>query len=771
MSFYIKTVEGNQRQSTQALLQQIYAAMENGEREFVIDACGQHDIGGPLWSADGNLEFTVNNPGQRVGSMAMAGTTIIVEGSASADTGWLNAGGEIIVKGDSGDTTAHCAAAGKIFVGGRVGTRSGSLMKHDPAYDAPEFWVLKNTGSFSFEFMGGGTAVVCGIDSEEFDSVLGDRACVGMVGGTVYYRGKASGISPATKIMDLDDADKKFLAEGMPGFLKKIGREDVLNELLDMSAWKKVVAKTYQERMKSKSNKKGMNNFRMGDWVQGGIFGDIFPDDGKVVNMINRADARLRVPEWLNSMFMAPCEAGCPAGIPSQTRFNLLRQGNVEDAYRLILEYTPFPGSVCGSVCPNLCMEACTRCMIDSAANIKGLGRMSTFVNVTLPAIDSNHKIAVIGSGVGGLTAAWLLRLRGFDVTVFEKDDVVGGKLVNAVSRERLETKTIEAEIDRIKNSGIKFELNTCVDKQKLDQLEKEFDYVILAIGAYQPKLPPWEGKEKIASYLDFLKQVNAGKRPAVGKKVVVIGCGNSGMDVVFGAYACGAEQVTAIDIQQPAAFKNEIEHAERLGAKLIWPAFTDKITDKGILLKDGRLLEADTVFCCIGEAPILNPILPEKETDRGYLKVGEDFRLSDKVFAIGDMTKLGLLVAAIGAARETSMRITAECRNEVFAPRPRIRIPHERLSLGYFSAVDTTEAVEKPEQDFNRCISCGTCRDCEMCLRTCPEHAITRVVSAEKGTFEYVSDPDLCIGCGICAGVCPCGIWTMRDNPTPEGK
>ena len=122
----LTTYANNQRTSTQELLQQIYAAMDEGETEFAIDASGQHDIGGPLWSELGQpLKFVVSNPGQRVGSMGMPGTEIIVEGPAPADVGWLNAGATIVVKGDGGDTTGHCAADGLIYIGGRAGTRTG----------------------------------------------------------------------------------------------------------------------------------------------------------------------------------------------------------------------------------------------------------------------------------------------------------------------------------------------------------------------------------------------------------------------------------------------------------------------------------------------------------------------------------------------------------------------------------------------------------------------------------------------------------------------
>ena len=132
--------------------------------------------------------------------MGMEGTKIVVEGSAAADIGWLNSGAKIVVKGDAGDTAAHCAAGGKIYVGGRVGTRSGALMKHDPKFEQPEFWVLKNTGSFSFEFMSGGRAVICGYESDELPSVLGNRSCVGMVGGTVYVRGKFESIASCVEV-------------------------------------------------------------------------------------------------------------------------------------------------------------------------------------------------------------------------------------------------------------------------------------------------------------------------------------------------------------------------------------------------------------------------------------------------------------------------------------------------------------------------------------------------------------------------------------------
>ena len=117
----INTIENDKRTSTQNLMQEIWNAIDEGYTNFEIDACGQHNIGGSVWAKDGSeLNFYLKNPGQRVGSMGVKGTNIYVEGSAPADTGWLNSGAKIVVSGDSGDTTGHCAASGNIYIGGNV---------------------------------------------------------------------------------------------------------------------------------------------------------------------------------------------------------------------------------------------------------------------------------------------------------------------------------------------------------------------------------------------------------------------------------------------------------------------------------------------------------------------------------------------------------------------------------------------------------------------------------------------------------------------------
>ena len=762
--FKINTLEGHDRMSTQDLLLAISEALANGETEFDVAASGQHDIGGPLWHPEGKkLTFHVTNAGQRVGSMCLDNTEVIVEDSASADVGWLNAGGRIVVKGDAGDTAGHCAAGGTIYIGGRAGTRSGSLMKHDPLYEAPELWILKNVGSFSFEFMGGGRAVVCGYDSEQFTSVLGDRSCIGMVGGVLYFRGEAGGVSAEVKITALDAEDIAYLDGKMDDFLGAIEKNELRAELSKWDEWKKLRPLTFEERKPAKLE--SINEFRTTEWIKGGIFSDVCMDDFAVNTTVVTGTYRQRVPAWDNAKYAAPCEFNCPSGIPTQQRYHLLRQGKVEEAYKLVLDYTPFSGSVCGSVCPNPCMEGCSRASIDEAIQIGMLGRESIHVKIEKPKKRTGKKISVIGGGVAGLSAAWQLARKGHDVTVYDEFSAMGGKLEQAIPRTRLAHEILEAELQRVQEIGVAFVNNCKVDSKKFNEIKAQSDAVVVATGGHNPRVFPWPGKEKVVKGLEFQKAVNRGEHPEVGKHVLVIGAGNSGMDAALDAYEMGAEKVTCIDVQKPAAFAKEIAHFESLGGDIIWPVMTKEITDQGIIADDGRLIAGDMVIVTVGETPILDYLPEGLNKFRDWLVPQSDTSIMEGVFAAGDVVKPGRLTDAIGAGAKAAMAADAYVNQVDYTPQAqKAVVPKAQLSKAYFAKCHSCE-LPAANQDFNRCISCGTCRDCTMCLESCPEKAISKVVNAD-GTFEYVSNPERCIGCGICAGVCPCGIWTMQPNP-----
>lgn len=339
----ISTLNQHKRMSTRELLQTISQAVENGETSFQISASGQHDIGGPLWNAEGRqLSFQIDNPGQRVGSMCLPNTKVVVDGPAPADVGWLNSGGEITIKGDAGDTAGHCAAAGKIFIGGRAGTRSGSLMKHDPLYDPPQLWILKNTGSFSFEFMGGGKAIVCGHDCLTLPSVLGDRPCVGMVGGVVYFRGKCPNLTEDAQLAELDDADRAFLDKGLDDFLEAIGKPQLKPELALWKLWHKLEPAA----QKHHAERKPMSEFHSKNWRR--LFDDVLPDDQTVIPLVPKGGDRLRMPVWNNSenqcLDCRLCLKACPQ--------SAIRRRTEEKAVYAVNEQRCTGCGICAAFCP-----------------------------------------------------------------------------------------------------------------------------------------------------------------------------------------------------------------------------------------------------------------------------------------------------------------------------------------------------------------------------------------------------------------------------------
>lgn len=348
----IDTLTGHERMSTQDLLLAVEKAVQDGETRFEIAASGQHDIGGPLWHPEGKpLKFHITNPGQRVGSMCLDNTEIVVDGPASADVGWLNAGGFITVRGDAGDTAGHCSAGGTIYIGGRGGARTGSLMKHDPLYEEPELWILKNVGSFSFEFMGGGRAVVCGWDSEEFSSVLGERPCVGMVGGVVYVRGPISDDYPEDiRCLPLDADDVAFLAKGMTRFLAAVEKEELLTELSDWDAWKKLCPLTFEE--KAPKPLPDLAAFRVKGWIEGGLFSDVASDDFAVLPLVNRGAYRLRAPSWddgkngVSCRDCRICAGSCPEKAISRVEGEDGKGKYVSDTEKCI------GCGICAGVCP-----------------------------------------------------------------------------------------------------------------------------------------------------------------------------------------------------------------------------------------------------------------------------------------------------------------------------------------------------------------------------------------------------------------------------------
>lgn len=747
-----------------------------------LETYGQHNIGIRL-AREGGLTIKIEGPaGQRLGCMGMPGTVITCNGAASDDVGYLNIGAEVTVLGNATNGVCNAMAAGKVFIGGSIGARGLTMTKWNPDYEKPELWVLGSTGDSFAEFNCGGIAVVCGVEPKNPSNVLGYRPCVGMVGGSIYFRGSIddSYSKNNSKLQQLDDDQWQWLRENIPHYLEKVGRTDLLESLTVREEWQILVAISPQERALMFSGPMPMAEYRRKFWDNAFGGGDPLRDlspglDRSPIDAVVTGEHRRYKPWWANSEHAAPCTYYCPVHIPTVDRLRLIREGRLEEAYDLILKYTPLPGSICGAICPNLCMENCSRRGVDQPIEMQVLGK--AVANHKAPEVSepTGKKVAIIGGGPGGMNAAWQLAINGVEAHIYERDNKLGGKLAQVVPWERLSQAIWDEEVKRfLETPNIHVNLDVNLNKDEFKKLQQEFDYVIIAVGTHKPRRLQFPGSDRVQPALDFLKSAKNETAERVGKNVVVIGAGNVGCDVACEAYRLGAEKVTLVDIQKPLAFGVEKEAAERLGAEFVWPVMTKEVNENGLITDDGTLIPAQTVIISIGDIPAL-PFLPgsiETVTVGGasWIKTDKAHLTSDpQVFAIGDVERPGLATNALGAGKTAAEYILATLKGEKWQPFALDVVPQQALTITHY----IPEELEKTEKNqADRCLSCASCRDCHLCETICPTGAISRrefetvtvAGSASAVDYEYVSDDTKCIACGFCADTCPCGIWTMNS-------
>lgn len=774
-SEYFKIVgrKDGERIESRVLEELIQQAIQDGHRNIEIEAYGQHGIGGRLHGAGSDPVDVkiIGSSGQRTGSLGLPNTTIEIMGPASDDIGWLNAGAEIIVHGNATNGTCNGMAQGKVYVGGNIGARGMTMTKSNPRFAPPELWVLGSVGDYFGEFMAGGVSIICGVNPQGSDNVLGYRPLVGMVGGKIFFRGPHKGYSTAdAKQIPIPDEEWDFLAEGLKTFLAKTNNSDLYNTLAVREEWQLLVAKTPQEKVKVEA--RSMSSFKRDVWDKelgkGGLVGDLVNFDMSSIPVITTGELRRFVPVWENRMYLAPCHSTCPSGIPVQERWGLVRKGMIEEAVELALNYTPFPATVCGYLCPNPCMDACTRhSAFMMPIDVKHLGKASINAKVPVLPDKKDKKIAVIGGGPAGLSTAWQLQMAGYEATVFDTSKTLGGKIASVIPESRIPKDVLKAEIERIKEVIPHVNLQQNLSTNDVEEMKNDYDFIIIATGAQQPRVLNVPGKEKMITGMDFLRQAKEGTA-STGKTVVVIGAGNAACDAATEASRLGAENITLIDIQEPASFGEERDAAEACGAKFRYPCFTSEITDEGVKLNTGETIPADTVIISIGDMPVTDFIPRSVAISNGYVQVNENGQTTDpKIFAIGDITGLGLITNAIGAGRKVSETIIEILEGKRPGSLQKEMIDIKRVSLEYFDP--RISDFDGLDQCGDNCSSCGNCRDCGVCVSVCPRMAISRVDADGPVSFEYAVDAEKCIGCGFCANACPCGIWNLLPN-TPMG-
>ena len=275
-----------------------------------------------------------------------------------------------------------------------------------------------------------------------------------------------------------------------------------------------------------------------------------------------------------------PCVAVCPAHVDIPGYIALVKAGRYEDAVRLIRKDNPFPFT-CAYVCEHPCEKQCRRQMVDDAVNICGLKRFAVDHAASVPAPPAapatGKRVAVIGGGPGGLTAAYYLSLMGHKVTIYEQRPALGGMLRYGIPDYRLPPRILEADIQHILSTGIEVHTNFSIGRNaEMSELQKEYDAVYVCIGAHADKKLGLEGEDSqgVISAVEMLRGIGEGRLPDLqGKRVCVIGGGNVSMDATRTAQRLGAASVTCVyrrRIEDMTALAEEIEEAIGEGCQIL---------------------------------------------------------------------------------------------------------------------------------------------------------------------------------------------------------
>ena len=496
----------------------------------------------------------------------------------------------------------------------------------------------------------------------------------------------------------------------------------------------------------------------------------------------------------------APCKSQCPAHIPVQGYIKLASQGRYTEALELIKKENPFP-AVCGRICNKACEDACTRGSIDSPIAIddikkfiaeKDLEAGTRYVPKMLNQTGKPYpeKIAVIGAGPAGLSCAYYLAVKGYPVTVFEKEKLLGGMLTLGIPSFRLDRDVVNAEIDILRELGVEFKTGVQVGRDvTIQQLRQEgFKAFYLGIGASKGMAVGCKGDDLpgVFTGIDFLKAVNLGEKPGIGNNVAVIGGGNVAIDVARTAVRLGAKSVTIVyrrgRDEMPAA-DDEIAEAEEEGVKFMFLASPVEICGKGkaqeLKVELMELGEADAKgrrkpvgtgkFQSVPVSSVISAI--GQLVDMGGIDAGTNMQFSRKgtvyvdslsyqtgepdIFAGGDVvTGPRFAIDAIAAGKEGAISIH------------RFVHPGQRLDFGRdrrdYKALDVSTAavsIESFDTAPRQKAVGGAAAEAKKTFKDLrgvfTEEQLKKETERCLGCGAVTVDEYMCVGCGICTTKC----------------
>jgi len=523
---------------------------------------------------------------------------------------------------------------------------------------------------------------------------------------------------------------------------------------------------------------------------------------------------RSAVPDYRN--MPSPCLGACPVDGKIAAWIGQVEAKDYHGAWLTLADNNPFP-AIAGRICHHPCETACNRKYLDETVGICSLERfvgdmaLAEGWGFDRPQVERPQSVAIIGAGPAGLSAAYQLRRAGYQVTLMDKQEQLGGLLRYGIPAYRLDRAVLDGEIERITDMGVTVDLNAEVgDAVALGKIRAAHNAVYLATGASRSKslsgldyAQPW-----VMDSAAFLAATNGGEACTLGARIVVIGGGSAAMDVARTARRLG-RAVTVLSLEPldllPAQ-RVEVEEAAEEGVEFVTGAMMQSVSSgDGLTINCVQVkftpgesrgsfsaepvagsefsLAADAIIPSIGQDADLDRWSDLMASDGAVLQAGATWQTgSDGIFTGGDVASMDRFVTeAIGMGKQAAEAIVRyiDSQNAKAATAATPQTPYEQINTAYHPEADRNlpgnaelsvrldnfQEVQQPldpaaaSAEASRCFSCGTCTYCDNCYFYCPDMAITKL---EQG---YEIKTDYCKGCGLCVAECPTGSIQMYEE------